>query len=113
MELSALDGFSQDFIVRLRPFISLEYAPELDGWASNELTGRTSLRASSDVVRYGYATRYKFKYGERLSLSLASSRSLDALNAIPDAVLVFYQTAVWNYSIVIIYRKRTFDRSGC
>ena len=86
MELSALDGFSQDFIVRLRPFISLEYAPELDGWASNELTGRTSLRASSDVVRYGYATRYKLKYGERLSLSLASSRSLDALNAIPDAV---------------------------
>ena len=86
MEFSVLDGFSESQVEKLRPFISLEYIPELEGRADHEITGRASFRSSSEGIRYGYASRYKFKYGERMNLSLAVSRSLDAAKAAPDAI---------------------------
>ena len=85
-ELAALDGFSDEFIQKIRPFLSLECVTEINGRQSHEITGRTSLRSTSEQTRYGYASRYKFNYGERLSLSLASSRSLDASSTVPDAL---------------------------
>ena len=86
MELSALDGFSDELVQKLRPFISLEYAPDLDGRPAHDITGRASFRSSSHELRYGYASRYKYTSGEKLSLSLAANRSLDASSAVPDAL---------------------------
>ena len=87
MELSSVDGFGEDFVSRITPFVSLEGAREdLHGRLRNEVTVRSSFRSSGGVHRYGYATRYRLKAGESLSASLALSRSLDAPDPVPDAV---------------------------
>ena len=86
LELSALDGFTQDLVERLKPFISMEYAPQLNGMTEQEITCRAAGRTSSENLRYGYAARYKLNRGERLSVSVASSRSLDASGFSPDAL---------------------------
>ena len=86
MELASLDGFGDDFVERISPFITLEHYPEYAGKSDNEITARASYRASDSNNRYGYAARYKFRYGEALSASFALSRSLDSGSARPDAV---------------------------
>ena len=37
MELSALNGFSDEFVERLKPFLSLEVLPDLKGRTSHEI----------------------------------------------------------------------------
>lgn len=85
-ELCLMDGFNEDFVRKIKPFVSLEHVPELKGRSAHELTSRVTLRNSSGESRYGYAGRYKFKAGERVSASLALSRSLNASRPVPDAV---------------------------
>ena len=85
MELSAVDGFGDDLVCRIRPFVSLDQTMELGGKADHEITVRTALRSSSGENRYSYASRYKVKSGELISASVALSRSLDSKTSIPDA----------------------------
>ena len=85
MELAALNGFGEEFVERIKPFVSLEVLPELEGRTSHEFTGRASWRYSPGSDRYGYTSRYKLKIGEQLSASVSCNRSLDADNPAPDA----------------------------
>lgn len=86
LELASLDGFTQDFVDRIKPFVTLESYPELKGSLDNEFTARASLRSTTEQTRYGYTSRYKLKYGDALKASLACSRALDAKTGFPDAV---------------------------
>lgn len=85
MELSSLDGFTEESVERLKPFISLEYVPDPGGRAVHEITCRVTGK-SSENDRYAYAGRYKFNSGEKLAVSVALSRSLDARSFRPDAL---------------------------
>ena len=85
MELASLDGFTEESVERLKPFISLECAPDPGGAAAHEITCRITGK-SSENNRYAYAGRYRFKFGEKLGISVASSRSLDASSFRPDAL---------------------------
>ena len=92
MELAALNGFGDEFVQRIRPFISLETLPDLGGMTSHEFTERVSWRYSPGSNRYGYTSRYKFKIGEFLSASVSCNRSLDADSLMPDAFCASIQT---------------------
>ena len=92
MELAALNGFGEEFVQRIRPFVSLEVLPDLGGRTSHEFTERGSWRYSPGSNRYGYTSRYKFKMGELFSASLSCNRSLDADNLRPDAFCASVQT---------------------
>ena len=86
MELSALNGFGEDFVTKIKPFVSLESLPDLSGRNSQEFTERISWRYTPGLGRYGYASRYKIKVGEFITASVACNRSLDAGKVAPDAV---------------------------
>ena len=92
MELAALNGFGDEFVQMIRPFVSLEVLPDLGGAIRHEFTGRGSWRYSPGVNRYGYTSRYKLKAGERLSASLSCNRSLDSDGLVPDAFCASLQT---------------------
>ena len=92
MELAALNGFGEDFVRRIRPFVSLEVMPELSGRTSHEFTERLSWRYSPGSNRYGYTSRYKLKVGEQLNASFSCNRSLDAGNFVPDGFCTSLQT---------------------
>lgn len=86
MELAALNGFDEDFVDRIRPFVSLEFMPDPGGRARHEFTERLSYRYSPQKSRYGYTSRYKFNIGEMIKTSVACNRSLNAEKVTPDAV---------------------------
>lgn len=86
LELASLDGFGDEFVSRIKPFVTLDYSPELKGRADSEFTARASLRSTQEKTRYGYTSRYKLNVGDFLKTSLACSQSLDANGTAPDAV---------------------------
>ena len=86
MELASLTGFGDEFVDRIRPFVTLETMPDLDGRLSQEFTERLSWRYTPGSNRYGYTSRYKLKAGEHMNASIACNRSLDADKGLPDAV---------------------------
>ena len=103
MELASLNGFGEDFVSRIRPFISLESLPDLSGRTNQEFTERLSWRYTPGTSRYGYTSRYKLKSGERLNVSLACNRSLDSDEVMPDAVCTSAEIRFKNmpFSIVL------------
>lgn len=87
MELSSIDGFQEDYVMLIRPFVSVQpSSSDPGGRVRNEITARTSLRWAPDNLRWNYATRYRLAKGNAVSASLALSRSLDASAPYPDAV---------------------------
>lgn len=92
LELASLNGFGEDFVERIKPFVSLEVLPDLKGRASNEFTERLSWRYSPGTSRYGYTSRYKLKVGELLSASISCNRSLDGEGLAPDSFSAGVQT---------------------
>ena len=86
MELAALNGFGEDFVSRIRPFVSLESLHDPSGRARHEFTERLSYRYTPGTPRYGYTSRYKFNMGEMMKTSLSCNRSLDAEKVTPDAL---------------------------
>jgi hypothetical protein len=89
-ELSALDGFGQDFVIRLSPFISLE-TNSLPGQSASrsskiyqKLEVKGGIRSSADALKDQYALKYRIEVGESLHASLALSRSSDTKS--PDAL---------------------------
>ena len=102
MELASLNGFSEDFVERIKPFVSLEVVPELEGRINHELTERVSWRYSPGSNRYGYTSRYKLKVGELLNASVAFNRSLDAGQFIPDAFCASLQTRFRKVPVTLV-----------
>ena len=87
MELSSIDGFQEDYVMRIRPFVSgRQSSSDSGGGVCNEITARTSLRWAPDNLRWNYATRYRVTKGDAVSASLSLSRSLDASAPYPDAI---------------------------
>jgi hypothetical protein len=88
-ELSAVDGFGQDFVRRLAPFISLE-TQRLPGQRtstsrkiSHELEIKGGIRSNAEH-KGQYALKYKVEAGDSFTASLAISKSADAKR--PDAL---------------------------
>lgn len=93
MELASVDGFGEEFVMRLRPFVSIYRSEEVRGALSrHDVTLRSSYRNSDSYGRWGYAFRYRIRTGNQLSCSLAFSRSLDASEPFPDA---FCGSLIW------------------
>ncbi len=95
MELSSIDGFQEDYVMRIRPFVSVrQSSSDPGGRVCNEITARTSLRWAPDNLRWNYATRYRVTKGDAVSASLSLSRSLDASAPYPDAICA---SVGWNF----------------
>ena len=88
-ELAAVDGFGQDFVRRLAPFISLASSRSAGQTGSDlkrishELDLKTGIK-SSDGMNVNYAVRYRIEAGESLQASVALSKSYEAGR--PDAL---------------------------
>ncbi len=85
-ELAALDGFGHDFVMRLRPFVSLESyrLPSSRPYKSvrNDISVRTAFRKGSG---HTYGLKYRLTCGERLSGGIAVSRTSGATSMVPEA----------------------------
>ena len=96
MELASVDGFTDEFVRKLAPFISLE-SVRLPGQGRSEfkrilqeLEMKGGIKGS-DGLKCQYALRYRIEAGERFQASLALSKSPDAIK--PDA---FSGGLFWN-----------------
>ncbi len=86
VELAAVDGFGQDFVSKLKPFISL-VSSRLPGQpsatsCSNDISVRSGIRIGSDPT---YGLKYRMTAGERLSAGISVSRTSSAGDMKPDA----------------------------
>lgn len=85
MELSAVDGFGDDYVSRVSPFISL-LPPSVKTAASaeHELLLRSALKSKDGVIGYSYDVRYMIRLGSRMKAAVSLNRSSDASSAAPD-----------------------------
>ncbi len=84
-ELAAVDGFGNEFVSRLAPFITLD-SGQLPGTAvsrriGNELSIRTSVRRGELAL---YGLKYKLTAVESLSAGLSVSRTSSAATTAPN-----------------------------
>ena len=95
-ELSAVDGFGEDFVRKISPFISLE-SSLLPGQRQgrmkffHEFEVKAGIRSANDGQEH-YGLRYRLEAGERVQAGLAVSKSYDAL--IPED---FTGNIEWNF----------------
>ncbi len=85
-ELAVIDGFGEDFVSKVAPFVSLESsrlpgAPAVSGM-KHELSARTGLKTGSLMT---CGMKYRLTAGERLSGGLSVSRTSSAPSMSPDA----------------------------
>ncbi len=92
-ELAALDGFGEEFVRRLAPFISLESSLRAGQVAGsgrrvvNDLAARVAYKQTFDEPgKWNYAVKYRLEAGERLSGALAFSRAYDDPKALPSTL---------------------------
>ena len=89
-ELSAIDGFGQEFVHRLKPFISLE-SNRMAGQRSSparDVSHEIHIKVGTDVresVRGTYALKYRIGYGDSLEGGIALSKSSSYSSSAPDA----------------------------
>ena len=88
-ELSAVDGFSQDFVRRLAPFISLSSSRAAGHTVSalKRVYQEADLKAgvkANEGTKGSYALRYRIETGESVQASIALSQSYGSER--PDAV---------------------------
>ena len=90
MELSVVDGFSEETVRRLSPFVSLRSASNA-GWSSadrktrNELQAKTSMRKDgSKAPSASWAAKYRLSGEGRYSICAAARSSYDAEGMGPD-----------------------------
>ena len=82
-ELSCIDGFSEESVRNLRPYISLEggsVSQNKSGYKrmTNDIALRGSLKSSASSPVYSYGLKYRLEVGEILTFVLATtSFSLD------------------------------------
>lgn len=91
-ELAALDGFGNDYVDRVSPFISL-YSPSLPGARADtslavvsDLAVRSGLKtADKDDPQWNMALKYRMEINEVIYASISLSRSASAPDHRPDA----------------------------
>ena len=86
LELSLLDGLGEGFVSKAAPFISLSAQSNASSRVRNELAVRSVARwqesTGSDV---SYGLKYRIRSGERLSATVAASRSYGDGSWLPSA----------------------------
>ena len=85
-ELAALDGFNDEVVSRLRPFLSLECYSLHD--PEKHIQNDVALKAASKLAGTQYSWNYGLKYRirtDRFTFALASSKSYSSTGARPDA----------------------------
>ncbi len=96
-ELAAVDGFGQDFVRKLAPFISLEstrqvgqrYSEERRIYQESQMKGGVRC---NDGLKGQYALKYRIEAGDQLQASFALSKSTDS--KWPDS---FTGNMFWNF----------------
>ncbi len=88
-ELSSVDGFTDDAVRVLVPFISLEGGdPTSDGSrnrkVANDLAVRGGVKVSDKSLTGGYAVRYRCGFGDGWTVSFSASSSYSKQLASPD-----------------------------
>lgn len=90
MELSALDGFSEETVRSLAPFISLDsVAPPgrssaMTGAVHNTLVLRANARQAGDGAEYAYGMKYRFSSRDRFQFGITLNRPYAGENPYPD-----------------------------
>ncbi len=89
-ELAAVDGFSEDFVRVLAPFISLRSrapagrATEKVSSVRNYLAVRSSARVSGLLPGYSYGMKYRLDVNGRFQFGLSANRAYGEKDAVPD-----------------------------
>lgn len=92
MELASVDGFGENFVERIRPFISLDARtlPVQSDHASRSVRndiavrGAGRLNGTNEEADWNYGLKYRIKAGDYLSATMAFSRPYDAANPAPE-----------------------------
>jgi len=90
LELSAVDGFSEDAVSALSPFISL-VVDDLNSHFEerkairNDLSVKGGVSVSEGMLSGQYGLKYRCMAGERFSLALSASRSRSVSSMSPDS----------------------------
>ena len=88
-ELSAVDGFGEDYVRRLAPFISLDsFRLPSERWRDSlilehELSARTAVKSGRHP---SYGIKYRLKAGERLTVGFAATHTGVSASMKPDAL---------------------------
>lgn len=92
-ELAAVDGFNEEFVDRLSPFISLAavYDTTHGTYVKNELVAKSGfslkgIGSGSVANSLDYGLKYRLNIRERISLGLAVSNSSNEASMTPDAI---------------------------
>ncbi len=114
-ELSAVDGFSEDFVRVLAPFISL-YSSANAGKATekvrsvkNFLTVRGSARDVDGISGYAYGVKYRLDLNDSFQFGLSANNSYSALGPLPNGgsfFLAYYGKRHLGKVVVGDYRLR-------
>ena len=81
-ELSAIEGFGEDYVSAVRPFLSLRSRSLPGEPATDSLTIRQDILARAGLKgdNYNYGAKYKLSFGEAASASLAARPSSWSFN---------------------------------
>lgn len=87
-ELSSIDGFGEDFVEKIKPFVTLE-GGEIDEskgrgiW--NDMTIKTGLKSTAEELSWNYGVRYSMESSGGVSAGVAFSRPYSASGPAPDS----------------------------
>lgn len=82
-ELSKVDGFSDEFVSIISPFIMVSNT-SLSSFSSQRWKSRTSVRTGVKPGQYLYGIRYEGERKDRISCSFALNHSYSAKESAPD-----------------------------
>ncbi len=89
-ELALVDGFSQERVEALAPFISL-YSNALAGQSSvrgrvtsNDIALRTAFKTNEGVMDYNYGVKYRLSVNDSFQMGLSTNKPYGLLNAVPS-----------------------------
>ncbi len=114
-ELAAVDGFSEEFVRVLSPFISLHSsanagtATEKSRYVKSLLTMRTSARTVDGDAGYAYGVKYRLDVNDSFQFGLSANNSYSADGAKPNGgsfYFAYYGNGTLGKIVVGDYRLR-------
>ncbi|MBQ9722015.1 MAG: hypothetical protein IJV84_00635 [Bacteroidales bacterium] len=87
-ELSSVDGFSEEFVTKIGPFITLEGGEvgESDDYGLwHDLSFRTGVKDVEDEYAWNYGIKYSIETGSGISAGMSLSKSNASSGALPDS----------------------------
>ncbi|MCD8313442.1 MAG: helix-hairpin-helix domain-containing protein [Bacteroidales bacterium] len=114
-ELSAVDGFSEEFVMALAPFISLRSSAlagrttERTSSVRNFLTARGAVRRYGSEDEYCYGVKYRLEIDDRFQLGLSANRTYGTSSPRPDGgsfYLAYYGDGKLGKIVLGDYRLR-------